>query len=199
MTNKLVIGLLVFLAVLSCGICTYSYRLSQQSDALNNQLTTFQDEQEARISAVSHDITTLGGETQRKIDIFEQEITDTFEQEIDAAFARIDMLEEGVAGVATEFSQYLIDANKVYQEVSQATVGVSDGDRIVGSGFILYTKAHVVTAHHVVEHLSEIYIILPDGRISAAIVTGSCKYSDIAVLALEDELDHIIGRGHGKT
>ena len=45
-----------------------------------------------------------------------------------------------------------------------------------------------MTAHHVVERLSEIYVILPDGRISTALITGSCKYSDIAILTLQDEL-----------
>ena len=197
MANKFIIGILVFLVVLSGGIYAYSYMLSQQLDTLNNQLTTFQDEQEARVSAVSDEITTLRGETLAQIDTIEHEIDianqeiDIVKQEINGASARIGKLEKEVASVATEFSefsQYSIDASEVYQRVGQATVVVSDGDRIVGSGFILSTKAHAVTAYHVVEHLSEIYIILPDGRVSTATVAGTCKYSDIAVLALEDEL-----------
>jgi len=190
MANKFIIGILVFLVVLSGGIYAYSYMLSQQLDTLNNQLTTFQDAQEARVSAVSDEITTLRGETLAQIDTIEHEM-DIVKQEINGASARIGKLEKEVASVATElseFSQYSIDASEVYQRVGQATVVVSDGDRIVGSGFILSTKAHAVTAYHVVEHLSEIYIILPDGRVSTATVAGTCKYSDIAVLALEDEL-----------
>jgi len=88
--------------------------------------------------------------------------------------------------VAAQFPQSLINANEVYQRVRQAIVRVSDGERTVGSGFII--DAHVVTAHHVTENLSTIYIILPDGSISPATITGSCQYSDIAVLTLEDEL-----------
>lgn len=190
MANKFIIGILVFLVVLSGGIYAYSYMLSQQINTLNNQLTTFQDAQEARVSAVSDEITALRGETLAQIDTIEHEI-DIVKQEINGASAKIGKLEKEVASVATEFSefsQYSIDASEVYQRVGQATVVVSDGDRIVGSGFILSTKAHAVTAYHVVEHLSEIYIILPDGRVSTATVAGTCKYSDIAVLALEDEL-----------
>ncbi|MBA7671794.1 Serine protease Do-like HtrA [subsurface metagenome] len=82
----------------------------------------------------------------------------------------------------------MIDASEVYQRVSQATVRISNGERTIGSGFIFDNEAHVLTASHVVEDLSQIYVVLPDGRISTATSTGSCLFSDVAVLTLEDEL-----------
>ncbi len=100
----------------------------------------------------------------------------------------LDILEDEIEGIATEFPHSSINVNKVYQGARQAIARVSDGERTVGSGFILDAQAHVVTAHHVVENLSNIYVILPDGSTSPATITGSCQYSDIAVLTLEDEL-----------
>ena len=194
MTNKLIIGILVLLLVLSSGLGVYAYRLNQQVNVLSEQLTVFQQEQVNRISAVGDKVTNLRGETLTKIGILEDDIgevltgIDTLEDETAEVLTGIGILEHEIKGITTEFSQSLINANKVYQTVSKATVRISDGETTVGSGFILDTKAHAVTAHHVVENLTEIYVVLPDGRISTATITGSCKYSDIAVLKLEDEL-----------
>ena len=97
-------------------------------------------------------------------------------------------MEDEIGDVAAAFSPSLINASEVYQEVRQAIVKISNGERTIGSGFILDDQAHVVTAHHVTENLPNIYIILSDGRISSATIAGSCQHSDVAVLTLEDEL-----------
>ena len=167
MFNKVLIGILVFLVIVNAGICTYSYSVNKQIETLSEQLASFQEEQETRVAAVSDEFTTLREET----------------------LTRIDKLDSDITMMADELSQSVINANEVYYIASQATVKVSDGERTVGSGFIFDAETHVVTAEHVVEHLSEIYVVLPDGRISRATVAGSCQYSDIAVLTLEDGLD----------
>ncbi len=97
-------------------------------------------------------------------------------------------MEDEISNVTAAFSPSVINASEVYQEVRQAIVRISNGERTIGSGFILDAQAHVVTAHHVTENLPNIYVILSDGRISSATIAGSCQHSDIAVLTLEDEL-----------
>jgi len=104
------------------------------------------------------------------------------------ATSRLDILEDEIGDVAAAFSPSVINANEVYQKVKHAIVKISNGERTIGSGFILDAQAHVVTAHHVTENLPNIYVILSDGRISPATIAGSCQHSDIAVLTLEDEL-----------
>ena len=194
MINKVLIGILVFLVILNGGICAYSYTLNQQINALSRQLVLFQEEQAARTTAASHDFTTFKEEAQTKIGILEDDIArttawvNTFEDDIARTTAWIDTFEDKMLSIATEFSQSLINANKVYETASQATVGISDGVTTVGSGFMFDDKTHAVTAQHVVERLSEIYVVLPDGRISRATIAGSCQFSDVAILTLENEL-----------
>jgi len=207
MANKVIIGILVFLVVLCSGLGYYSYTLSQQINSLGGQLSVFQIEQAARIDAISGELTTFRGETLTRISSLIKGLDGnltrigTLENEIDQTLASIGTLEdrtvettakidalEGAIRGAAEVSHIVIDANKVYQRVSQATVRISNGERTIGSGFILDSEAHVVTAHHVVENLTQIYVVLPDGRISKATNAGSCLYSDIAVLTLEDKL-----------
>ena len=69
-------------------------------------------------------------------------------------------MEDEIGDVAAAFSPSLINASEVYQEVKQAIVKISNGERTIGSGFILDAQAHVVTAHHVTENLPNIYVIL---------------------------------------
>ncbi|MFC1930851.1 trypsin-like peptidase domain-containing protein [Chloroflexota bacterium] len=207
MTNKLVIGILILLVILSCGLGYFSYTLNQQVNYLSEQATVFQMEQIVRIDTLSSQLTTLRGETMLKIDRLENKIDEnlsrigTLEDKTDENMAmisdlkavadenlaKIDIL-EGEIRDATKLPQSMIDASEVYQKVSQATVRISNGETVVGSGFILDDKFHVVTAHHVVDSLSKIYVVLPDGRVSTAVNVGNCLYSDVAVLTLEDKL-----------
>jgi len=207
MTNKIIIGILVLLVVLSGGLGYHAYTLSQQINFLGEQITVLQTEQATRIDTLGSELTTLKGEILTRfgglkgeidknltqIDTLEDEIggnlakIDTLKDKIDGTLAKIDTL-EGEIRDTTGLSQSVIDANEVYQQVSQATVRISNGERTIGSGFIFDNEVRVLTAQHVVENLSEIYVVLPDGRISTATNTGSCIFSDVAVLTLEDEL-----------
>lgn len=166
MFNKLIIGILVFLLVLIGILGAYAFNLVGEIDALSQQLTVSQEQQAAQISTLSDELATFRGET----------------------IARIDALDDELGSVTTGLEQSVINAGKLYQEVSKGIVRVSDGEKIVGSGFVFDADGHVVTAQHVVEGQAQIDIILPDGSVSAATIIGSCEHSDIAVLTLEHEL-----------
>ena len=73
----------------------------------------------------------------------------------------------------------------VYEKISRATVRITNGQSVIGSGFIFDTEGHVLTANHVISNLQQIYIIMDDGKISKATITGYSQFSDVAVLKLE--------------
>ena len=208
MTNKIVIVILVFLVILSGGLCYYSYTLNQQIYSLATQLTAFQEDQITRTRALDDELTTLQLESLVRFDIVQSEtdktnakIDDvsgevglakakigTLENVVDRTLTSIDDLEIQIESVAGDLSRTVMNASEIYQRVSQATVRISDGVGTVGSGFILDSESHIVTAQHVVENLSEIYVTLPDGRVFKATDTRSCQFSDIAVLTIDGEL-----------
>jgi len=166
MFNKLIIGILVFLLVFIGILGAYTFNLVGEIDALSQQLIVSQEQQAAQISTLSDELATFRGET----------------------IARIDALDDELGSVTTGFEQSVINAVKLYEEVSKGIVRISDGEKIVGSGFVFDADGHVVTPQHVVEGQAQIDIILSDGSISMATIIGSCEHSDIAVLTLEHEL-----------
>lgn len=207
MINKVITSIVVFLLVLvGGGFGYYAFTLNQQIFSLSEQLTTFQAEQATRIDTISNELLTLRGEIQTEVGGLQTKIDENLTQiaalgnEIDVNMSKIAGLEEGLKTTqsqldvlakevkdTTGLSQSIIDAEKVYPKVSQATVRISNGERTIGSGFIFDSESHVLTANHVVESLSKIYVILPDGRISIATSTGSDLISDVAVLKLEEK------------
>ncbi|MFC1911827.1 trypsin-like peptidase domain-containing protein [Chloroflexota bacterium] len=209
MANKVIIGILVFLAILYSGLGYYAYTLNQQVALLRGQLNAFQIEQENRAENLSGELITLReealasigrlesslGESYAQIDTLDKEADESsaklesLEERTDEILGGIEALEDEIASVAN-FSLPVLDATQVYAKASQATVRIGNGDGgVVGSGFIYDHEVHVVTAYHVIEPLSEIYVILPDGRTSTATTIGSCVYSDVAVLVLDDKLE----------
>jgi S1-C subfamily serine protease len=202
MANKVIIGILVLLVVLTGGIGYYSYTLNQQIEDLGERLTSFQAEQVSQINAMSEELGDLQQEASylgNRIEAVRSEV-DILGNELETASGRISGVEEEIAGVSTQvgnlderigsaetdISRSLIDANEVYESVSRATVRITNGQNTLGSGFIYDTEGHVVTANHVIEGLTEIFVMLYDGRVSKAVTIGSCQTSDVAVLKLED-------------
>ncbi len=208
MANKVIIGLLIFLVVLSGGLGYYSYTLGQQISYLDETLTRFQAEQTSKSSAINDELTALRKETLNmagdlgskidrnlaQIDLLGDETeknlarVDALEDKADETLAKVDTLGEEIKNI-TELSPSIIDATELYQKASQATVRISDGERTAGSGFIFDGESRVVTAYHVIQNLSDIYVVLPDGRTSKAVSSSSSPHSDVAVLTLEDSLD----------
>jgi S1-C subfamily serine protease len=192
MANKVITGVLILLVILIGGAGYYSYTLSQQIADLGQRLTTFEMEQQIRVDAIVGEITTLQTETMSNLNTLEGRIGETrdnintLEEELSGVASQLDTLEKRFDDAFSGLSRATIDANEVYQKVSQAAVRISNGQNTVGSGLIYDNQGHVVTANHVVDELSEIYIILPDGKVSKATILGYSEASDIAILTLED-------------
>jgi len=165
--NRVILGILVFALVFTGALGVYAFHVGAKIEALGEQLAASQKQQAAEISALRDEMITFKGET---LAIKTQTL------------ARIDALDNKLRGVAIEMEQSVIDAGKLYQEVSQGVVRISDGEKVLGSGFAFDSEGHILTPQHVVEGQSQIYIISPDGYTSPATIVGACEYTDIAVL-----------------
>jgi len=193
MANKVIISILVFLVVLSGGLGAYVYILNQQVEALGVQLGIFQEEQSVQIRAVSDELAGLKRQTLTRINSLEDEIGATqtqigsLQDEISGTSSQISLLEDEIKGVSGELSELGLNADELYQKAGPAIVRIGDGEKLYGSGFIFDTGGHVVTAYHVIEQLSKVYVTLADGRSSTATIAGSCEASDVAVLTLSDK------------
>ncbi len=214
MANKVIIGILVFLVIISGGFGYYFYGLNQQVDSLSGQLVALQAEQASRIDAVNDELAAFRGETLTSVDNLKGGIDETLTRiaglgdEIGRTTDRVNTLEEELEGSIAEIGNLkseagetlsrigslenkvspVMNASEVYQQVNQSTVRISNGESTIGSGFIFDDESRVVTAHHVIENLTSIYVIFPDGRVSKATLVGSSATSDVAVLALQDTL-----------
>jgi len=194
MANKVIIGLLIFLVIVSGGMGAYAYLLNQQIEALGVQLEGFQQEQSARISTISGEVAALRWKTTGRINELNIEIygvqaeISNLRDEIGTALERISSLEEEIDEVSAELAHSRLDAVALYQKARQAAVRIGNGDSLAGSGFIVDDGGHVVTANHVVEQLSTVYVTLADGRSSTATIIGTCAASDVAVLRLDNRL-----------
>jgi len=200
MVNRVIIGMLAFLIILSGGLGGYSYVLNQEIKTLSQQLNDNQREQITQMSDLRYEMTAFSEETLDGIGAIRGEIGNLGEEIegmgddvealsdiVNGTTGRINSLEDEVKTVTAEISESVIDTNKVYQEVRAATVIITDGDRNIGSGFVLDTSGHILTAHHVIDQLTTIYVVLSDGRSSKATIVGSCPTSDVAVLTLNDK------------
>ncbi|MBA7484632.1 MAG: PDZ domain-containing protein [Dehalococcoidia bacterium] len=205
MVNKITIGLLVLLLFFVGGFGYYTYTFHQQVNMMRVELNTFQNEQAARTEAIQSEIMSLNNELRAGLDNLGAEIDKNIAHSIDledkvgAGLAVIDTLEQRVGGnleeiasikqeltEAAEIAGPVMNTPKVYQKVSQAVVRISNGQGTAGSGFIYSSEGHVLTAHHVIDKLDEIYVIIPDGKVFPADVLGSCAFSDVAVLKIDD-------------
>jgi len=188
MANKVIIIILVFLVVISGGLGAYSYLLSQQIELISGQLTALQQEQSVRLGAIGDELSAFRMQTTANINVLKGSIggartqMDTLQMEVDTLRDDIKEIED----IATGLSQSVLSADMLYQRVVTASARIGDGDRLVGSGFVYDDKGHVVTANHVVQNLSTVYVTLADGRSSTATVVGSSEASDVAVLKLDD-------------
>jgi S1-C subfamily serine protease len=154
MFNKVIIGLLALALVLAGASGGYTFYLGEQ-------LAASQEQQAAEISALHNEMLATGEET----------------------LASIDALDNKLSGFASEMEQALINAGQIYEEVSQSIVRISDGENVLGSGFVFDSEGHILTNNHVVKGHNLIYIISADGRTAMATIIGTCEYSDVAVLS----------------
>ena len=201
MANKVIIGILVLLLVINAAIGTYAYLLSRDIDTLSRQLADQQEEVTAQLGAVSDEVEALGMETEARFGTVEEGLQSNLAsldalgnqiaEEAALTESKIAGLQAGISSISSELTEMgpLLNADAVYQAVSQSVVAVSDGEHTIGSGFIYDSDGHVVTANHVVDELTTIYVVLPDGRTTPASVVGRSPLSDVAVLTLERQFD----------
>ena len=188
MFSKVIIGILVLLLIVTGSLCAYTFNLAGEIDALSKQLMVSQKEHAAQIGALSEEYTAqinaLSSEQGRQISTLSDELAALKGETI----AKIDTLDDELRGVASELERSAINASKLYQQVSKGIVRISDGEKVIGSGFAFDPHNNIITAQHVVEGQDQIVVILADGSTSVATVVGTCEHSDIAVLALEQRL-----------
>jgi 2-alkenal reductase len=205
MSNKIVIVILALLVIIAGGSGYYSYTLDRQIDRLDDRLASFETEQAVRMEALNSELASLRKDTRDGIDYLKEEIAGAksdvstvksrlgaaeeslagIEETISTIGSQVENLDERISHAEIEISRTVVDINKVYEEVSRVTVRITNGDSMIGSGFIYDNDGHVVTAYHVVDGLSRIYVMMDDGRISRATVVGYCEFSDVAVLSLD--------------
>ncbi len=207
MNNKVVLVIMVLLLIIAGGTGYYSYTLNQRIDRLSRDLAANQVEQTDLISGVSDDLAGLAADTGDRLDSLDSQLTGT-RDDIDSLSGELNDTEDRIADVETEansvsdqvndlagrldateaeMSRAVFDANAAYQKVGPATVRITNGQTIIGSGFIYDDEGHVVTAYHVIEDLSSIVVVTDDGQLFDATVTGYSQISDVAVLELSGD------------
>jgi len=202
MTNKLVLGILILLVLYAAGVGLYSYMQNQDIDRLGERFSALEAEQTNRLDALDAGLVDLHNETLDKLgaleDIIEgslsgiasiqeeiqEEILDVNEEILDIT-SGLGVLDERITDLEGELAASGIDHEAVYEQVSVTTVRISDGELTRGSGVIMDAERHVITAQHVIDGMTEIYVVTYDGLVSKATLVGGCEFSDIAVLEME--------------
>lgn len=172
--SKKVIGILGFLVIIVGILGTYCFNLNREIVAL----TELQKE-------ASHQIISMQG----NINIMDAEMA-SLNKEVTSRMMNV---EDKISTLSSKIEDIaVISTERLYEEVKSGVVEViteaGGTKQITASGFIFDPRGYVVTAYHVVEEATKVDVILYDGTISAASVTGYCPFSDIAVLTLEQAL-----------
>ncbi len=190
-------GVIMVLLLLATGaVGGYAYRLDRQVDDLKAQLQDVvlgQEKTLATVDAIGDEVEVLADEMQAGLEDVRARVDEQAEavsalgQELPRVVARLSGLEQQVADVAATTEDLVrrepgVRVEDVYEAASHTVVQVSDGTSVAGAGFVYDDAGHIVTAYHVIEGMTDVYIVLADGRISPATVVGSSPRSDVAVL-----------------
>jgi S1-C subfamily serine protease len=82
-------------------------------------------------------------------------------------------------------SEYERVINNVYRRTINGVVNLSGG-RGTGSGFIIDQEGHIITNHHVIAQMQEIYITFADRSTARGRLVGTFPEGDIAVVRAEE-------------
>lgn len=200
MKKILAVILVVVLLFLAGGNFYYTCALREQNDDLYAGLNDMVALQQERIALLEEEVDAFEEQSGERFDALLDsiqaitaalgELADQLDEVQDTAAiiaARVSDVEERLAAVEeTAARETGIDAAAVYDAVVATTVRITDGDVMYGSGFIYSVDGKVITAYHVVEGLSPIYVMMYDGRVSRAALLGFSEISDVAVLRLVD-------------
>lgn len=198
--NKLVTGLLILLVLGTAGMGYYTCTLHRDIDGLGERFSALEAEQAGRLGALDAGLADLQGETLSRLDALEETIEESLtgiasvrgdiagiNETILDITAGLGALDERITGLEGELASSGIDPEAVFAQVSAATVRISDGEHSYGSGVIMDTESHVITARHVIDGMKEIYVVTYGGLVSKATLVGECEYSDIAVLEMDKD------------
>ena len=214
---KVIISILVILALIVGGLGYYGYTLNQQisllsehgytlsqqisllserlelsvhkQDIQTHELSNEINQVNEEINQVNEEINNVSREFDAGLDSFRTSTVidlQNLERDVDRTVTEIDALEREVEDVNTEISRTIDLASTAYAKVRQSVVRISDGESTIGSGF-LCDDNHVITAYHVVENISDRYVVFPDGTVSLTTPAGISKQSDIAILTLKNK------------
>lgn len=193
MFQKSLAAALVVVLILTGLVGVYAYNLNRQVSSLGGQLAQYQAEQRAGFSAVADRLSGIE-ETSDNL----SKHLDTFQ---DQTASRLGNLETGAGETRTQLqitqdkleavtgaAGLQINASEVYARAVGATVKIGNDQQVVGSGFLYDRRGYVITASHVVEGLSPIFVTFADGRVFEASLAGKDQTSDVAVLSLRESL-----------
>ena len=152
MTNKLVLGILALLVLYAAGVGIYNYMLNQDIDRLGERFSALEAEQTNRLDALDAGLVDLQNETldglktlEEKIEeslsgiaTIQEEISDVNEEILDIT-SGLGVLDERITELEAELAAFGIDPEAVFEQVSAATVRISDGEFTRGSGVIMDT------------------------------------------------------------
>ncbi|MFA5310058.1 MAG: trypsin-like peptidase domain-containing protein [Dehalococcoidales bacterium] len=209
---KIIIAVVSALLVITAGGAGYFINdLNGQIDSLQTELAGVSGDLGTKLDAagVKLDDTAarLGGEIQASSANLSAAIADagsalteytatasqrfaTIEGDITDTGHVIDDLAYRTGETEEAFRTSVLQAAQLYDQVKQSIVMISNGQYLIGSGFIaagitgsgIVIPKTVVTAYHVVKDLPEIFATLDDGRTCKMLVWAKSEETDIAIL-----------------
>lgn len=79
----------------------------------------------------------------------------------------------------------------------QATIfGFTGDQKVSGSGFFISDQGYILTNNHVIENTKEVSIVLSDGTEEKAVLVGTDRYSDIAILKTDGKVPAVAKLGN---
>jgi S1-C subfamily serine protease len=192
------------LVVTAAGGGYFISNLNNQIDNLENRLNVNNAGLESQITAASADLKGVIAENNKELTASIQNVDSSltdFTQTVDTRFnviqGSISANAGEIAGVKdrTAAAENILDSSvlqsaALYEVAKHAIVRITDGENLIGSGFIMAgnpgtetgTMVKVVTAYHVIENLDKIYVTLFDGRSWEMKVWATAQATDIAIL-----------------
>lgn len=77
--------------------------------------------------------------------------------------------------------------------------GYSSESQVSGSGVIISEKGYILTNNHVVEDATQLMVVLANGEEQEAVLVGSDRFADIAILKTEGSIPAIASLGNSDT
>jgi uncharacterized phage infection (PIP) family protein YhgE len=196
MMNKVYIGLIAFLIVVSGGLGYWSTNLSGRIGTLNDDTQAFKADTAGQFSTVNSDISSVDSsltgfqtETANKFSDTQNDITsldtnlssfktsttsqfNTVQSSITGINANVSTLDTDLTSLSTQYSESTLNVRQVYDDVINSVCRVT-GDMSSGSGFIYSEQGqitYIITCWHVTDGQTYLDVILHDGTCMRATV-----------------------------